>query len=497
MNQEKFGIFICTLRKEKGLTQKELGEILGVSDKAISKWERGASLPDITMFEKISDALDVSTLELMQGQRIIEEKVERIEAEKLITETVGQAVIQEKKTKKRTVLCTLLVVVSIFLFFTSLKYIINFALDKWADIHESLAHSCEISTYFGNESVENYYISVECVEEFIWDYHLYGMDAEGNSAKILTLRENGMKLDRNPKVIQRDNYVYLLFEGLDNEDPVERIYSGKMGADPQGFLPYLYRYDIEEGTIKEIKISQENETMLVDAIFYEGEDIYISQHFRGVIGGLHLGFYMGDTTRSSSGIGKSYENLFGDGGLKSTGCVDGDWYYIVGQKGIYKINLATNEGSYQISEDFSYCYRSEIKKIDMNEKKYFVVATSFFDETDMFGQASSMRTVISLYDEEWNEIKEIELPYGISAVEWGKESAIVTVYEFSWRYRSYLVDFKNGTAHLIEEPINEIDADMEHLDEAECLAEQWVYVPSKQGYYYTSEIPVFITETKN
>lgn len=57
----------------------------------------------------------------------------------------------------------------------------------------------------------------------------------------------------------------------------------------------------------------------------------------------------------------------------------------------------------------------------------------------------------------------------------------------------------NGDARvqLIEEPVNDIDADMEHLDEAECLTEQWVYVPSRQGYYYTSDMPIFIEETKN
>ena len=43
MNQEKFGAFVCVLRKEKEMTQKELGNILGISDKAISKWERGVS----------------------------------------------------------------------------------------------------------------------------------------------------------------------------------------------------------------------------------------------------------------------------------------------------------------------------------------------------------------------------------------------------------------------------------------------------------------------
>ena len=47
MNQEKIGKFIAKLRNEKNMTQTELGEILGLSYKAVSKWERGLSLPDV------------------------------------------------------------------------------------------------------------------------------------------------------------------------------------------------------------------------------------------------------------------------------------------------------------------------------------------------------------------------------------------------------------------------------------------------------------------
>ena len=79
MNQEAFGTFIRTLRKEKNLTQKELGSRLHLTDKAISKWERGQTLPDITMIEKIAEELGVTTLELMQGKRIEEETITKEE----------------------------------------------------------------------------------------------------------------------------------------------------------------------------------------------------------------------------------------------------------------------------------------------------------------------------------------------------------------------------------------------------------------------------------
>lgn len=494
MNQEKFGAFVCTLRKEKGMTQKELGNILGLSDKAISKWERGVSLPDITMFDKIAETLGVSTLELMEGQRLKEEKVDRREAEMAVRDTVGQAVMQQKRTKKRTILYTLLITVGTILSATAVKYLINYALDRWTENNASMAHQCEISTYYANEDVENYYITVENVDEYVWDYHVYGIDAEGNSQKVFTLRENGMELDRNPKLIRRDNSLYILFEGLDNEDPVERIYDGKMGADVQGFLPRLYRYDIEMGTLEEIAIDRETETLLVDAFSYEGEDIYISQQFKGLFGGLHLGFYIGDETYCSQGMGRKYTNLFGDGGLKSTGCIDGDDYYVVGQEGIYGINLTTGEAAYQKELDFSYCYRSEMQKLTVDGEERYVVAAGFYDELSNYGEPDTMRTVITVYDKDWNELNQEELPVGMSAIEWGSKSAVITAFKSSWEYGSYLVDFKDGSTRKIDEIQWERYPDRNHLDEAECLEEQWVYIESNHGYYYTSEEPTFIPE---
>lgn len=498
MNQEKFGTFVCALRKEKGMTQKELGNILGLSDKAISKWERGGSLPDITMFERIAEALGVSTLELMQGQHLTEEKVDRTEVEMMVKDTVGQAVIQNKRTKKHTILMTLCITVGALLLATGTKSIIkriaNYALDEWTDTNESLYHKCNLYAYMSNECAENYYITVEQIDEFVWNYHLYGVDAEGNSHKIFTLQENGMQLDRNPKLIRRGNLLYLLFEGLDNEDPVERVYDGKMGADPQGFMPYLYRYDIEQGTLEQIAVDSESETMLVDAFSYEGEDIYISQQFKGLIGDLHLGFYMGDKTYSSQGYGKKYTNLFGDGGLKSTGCVDGDWYYTAGQDGIYAINLATGKGKYQKKIDFSYCYRSEIQKMQVDGEERYVVAAAFYDELNSFWEAATMRTVVTVYDKSWNEVQTAEIPVGISAIEWGNTSVVVMALENSSKYQSYLIDCENGNVEKINEVEVAFYPDMMHLDEAECLAEQWVYMESKGGYYYTSKEPVFVSE---
>lgn len=70
IDNQKFGGFVAALRKEKGYTQKELAEKLFLSNKAISKWERGLSLPDIALLEPLADILGVTVAELLKGERI-------------------------------------------------------------------------------------------------------------------------------------------------------------------------------------------------------------------------------------------------------------------------------------------------------------------------------------------------------------------------------------------------------------------------------------------
>lgn len=64
----KVGRFIAERRKELGYTQNDVAEKPGLSDKAVSKWERGLSLPDITLFGEISNLLKCSISELMDGK---------------------------------------------------------------------------------------------------------------------------------------------------------------------------------------------------------------------------------------------------------------------------------------------------------------------------------------------------------------------------------------------------------------------------------------------
>lgn len=74
MDQIKTGKFIAELRKERGLTQKQLAEKLGISDKTISKWERGNGMPEVSLMMPLCEALEISVNELLSGERLTAEQ---------------------------------------------------------------------------------------------------------------------------------------------------------------------------------------------------------------------------------------------------------------------------------------------------------------------------------------------------------------------------------------------------------------------------------------
>lgn len=96
MMTNDIGKFIQEIRKEKGLTQKELAELIGVSDKTISKWENGNSSPDTSMLMSLSEALEVTVNELLSAERIAPENYSMKAEETIMT------LIKENEAGKRT-----------------------------------------------------------------------------------------------------------------------------------------------------------------------------------------------------------------------------------------------------------------------------------------------------------------------------------------------------------------------------------------------------------
>ena len=75
MDQKKIGSFIAARRKDNRLTQNQLAEMLGITDKAVSKWETGKSMPDPSLFRPLCDLLHITLNELLSGEFISDENL--------------------------------------------------------------------------------------------------------------------------------------------------------------------------------------------------------------------------------------------------------------------------------------------------------------------------------------------------------------------------------------------------------------------------------------
>lgn len=104
MNENRIGQFIAELRKEKKITQKDLATQLHITDKAVSKWERGLSCPDIVLLTSIADILGVTTSELLNG-----EKNSSVDAETTVDNILNYA---EKTVNKKIVTIQNIVAIS-------------------------------------------------------------------------------------------------------------------------------------------------------------------------------------------------------------------------------------------------------------------------------------------------------------------------------------------------------------------------------------------------
>ena len=105
MDQIKIGKFIAELRKERGLTQRELADLLAISDKTVSKWERGSGLPEVSLMMPLCHELGITVNELLSAKRLSPSEYQK-KAELNIMK-----LIEEKELGKRLLIVQIVTVV--------------------------------------------------------------------------------------------------------------------------------------------------------------------------------------------------------------------------------------------------------------------------------------------------------------------------------------------------------------------------------------------------
>ena len=117
MDLIKIGKYIAFKRKEQGLTQKQLAEKLNMSDKSVSKWERGICLPDVTVYLELCKILGISINEFLAGEDIPKETIEQKAEENIIQITKDN---KNKQKYLKKIIRLLIVMLVVFIFITSI-----------------------------------------------------------------------------------------------------------------------------------------------------------------------------------------------------------------------------------------------------------------------------------------------------------------------------------------------------------------------------------------
>lgn len=118
MDQIKIGKFIADERKRKGYTQKQLSEKLEISDKTISKWERGNGFPEVSLLLPLCNELEMTVNELLAGERVSEEDY-RKKAEENMVNLVREAQESKKKIILSAMVAGLTIIAAVPLFILS------------------------------------------------------------------------------------------------------------------------------------------------------------------------------------------------------------------------------------------------------------------------------------------------------------------------------------------------------------------------------------------
>ncbi len=124
MEKKTTGSFLSTLRKAKGMTQRELAELLNVSDKAVSRWERDESMPDILLIPVLADIFEVSCDDLLRGEKVFKESYEETPEKRLQR---MKALIKKSKSKYQAFS---MISIGLILLGLILAIILNFSFHK-------------------------------------------------------------------------------------------------------------------------------------------------------------------------------------------------------------------------------------------------------------------------------------------------------------------------------------------------------------------------------
>ena len=248
MNNQATGALIRELRKEKDLTQKELAQRLHVTDRAVSKWERGLCAPDIALLEPLAQALDATVLELVSGARAEQEPaLENVDsAVKEVLQYSEREIARKGKTmRKKSLLAATVFCLALLLFLPVLNGTLGGDGFAWRCVPAWLCarNAARALENYDKEGIERYIGNAGGIYEALEELKEQGVVIRDAKASFSRTRLDDMFLFTELELtVEQENITYLLnCQGTWRNGKVEwmQIYVPSVGYDGPAWLPQL------------------------------------------------------------------------------------------------------------------------------------------------------------------------------------------------------------------------------------------------------------------
>lgn len=210
MDQIKIGEFISTLRKNKNMTQQELADMLNVTDRAISNWETGRRMPDISFFKPLCEILDISVSELINGEKIPKDSLIS-SSDDIVISTLNNV-----KRNKRKINIGILIIVILLVVLIIFSFIITYKKSyPKIDLYSLALYNVQDNPILNKETTYNktnniYYYGIEIVELCDFNDNCYSLKKSIDNNQI-DMQDIVKHLDK--QTFLDNNNKYILYDG--------------------------------------------------------------------------------------------------------------------------------------------------------------------------------------------------------------------------------------------------------------------------------------------
>lgn len=269
MNQEKIGRFIAHIRTEKKLTQQELANKLNVTDRAISNWENGRRMPDVSFYKPLCEIFDITVNELMNGEKIATDDLIKASDEAIIN-TITKNKKDKKKSKIIASFFVMIILILLIIIFITLKnrfpkiniYKLYFGhLDPGFVLEEQFSYDNRTIYYYGVDAVQVCNKQDNCValESALINKQITINDIKSYYDEQFTLNNNqkSVMYDGGTSVYNNKGYTIMFCNTIDDnkdiyigsEDMIEKLNGNYCGKEEYPFKYFIRTYKILESIL--------------------------------------------------------------------------------------------------------------------------------------------------------------------------------------------------------------------------------------------------------